>query len=58
MAYENLELSLNEKFIAYGTMVKILATLKNPCVKGCYLMQELEHAIERVYLPDATCACY
>ena len=49
--YENLELSVNGKFIADGTMVKISATLKSSCVKTCYLIQKLEPATETVYLP-------
>ena len=31
--YINLELLVNEEFVGYGTIVKILATLKNPCAK-------------------------
>ena len=48
--YVNLELSVNNKFVAYGTTIKILATLKSCCVKVCYLIQKLEPAIEMVYL--------
>ena len=33
-------------------MVKISATLKSPCAKACYSIEKLEHAIERVYLPQ------
>ena len=33
-------------------MVKILATLKSHCAKACYLIQKLEPAFERVYLPQ------
>ena len=38
------------KFVAYGTMVKILATLKSPYAKAFYLIQKLGPAIEMVYL--------
>ena len=48
--YVNLQLSVNKKFVAYGTMVKILATLKNLCTKGYYLIQKFELVIGRVYL--------
>ena len=48
MVYVNLELSVNEKFVAYGTMVKILATLKSSCAKACYMIQKLEPATDRV----------
>ena len=47
--YANLELSTNAKFVAYGTMVKILETLKSSYVKACYLTQKLEPAIGRMY---------
>ena len=50
--YANLELSTNAKFVAYGTMVKILETLKSSCIKPCYLTQKLEPAIERMYFPQ------
>ena len=43
---------VNEKFVAFGTMVKILATFKSPCAKACYLIQNLKPSIERVYLPQ------
>ena len=45
-------LSVNEKFVAHGKMVKILATLKSSCAKACYLIQNLKPAIESVYLPQ------
>ena len=48
--YLNLEL-LNEEFVTYLAMVKVLATWRSPCAKGCYLMQKLEPLIGRVYLP-------
>ena len=51
--YVNLELLVNEEFIAYGTMVKILAISKSPSAKECYLIQKLEPAIGRVYLPQS-----
>ena len=35
--YGNLELSVNEKFVAYGTMVKILATLRSSYAKASML---------------------
>ena len=50
--YVNFELLVNEKFVAHGTMVKILATLKNLSAKAYYLIQKLEPAIEKVYLPQ------
>ena len=50
--YVNLEFSVCEKFVANATMVKILATLKCSCVKSYYLIQNLEPAIERLYLPQ------
>ena len=37
--YVNLELLVNEEFAAYGTMVKILATLNSPAAEVCYLIQ-------------------
>ena len=49
---ENLELLVNENFVVYRTMVKILATLKSPCAKPCHLIQKLKPVIERVYLPQ------
>ena len=45
--YVNLELSVNEKFVAYGIMVKILANLKSPCSNACYLKQKAKPAIEK-----------
>ena len=48
--YANLELSVNEQFVVYGTRVMILAVLKGPCANECYLIQTLEPAIGRVYL--------
>ena len=39
----------NEKFVAFGTVVKILATLKSPSAKAYYLIQKLEYPIGRVY---------
>ena len=48
--YVNLELSVNEKFVAYGIMVKILANLKSPCSNACYLKQKAKPAIEKVWL--------
>ena len=42
----------NEKFVAYGTVVKIFAILKSPCAKGCYLIQKLEPVNGRVCLPQ------
>lgn len=49
----NLELSVNEKFFAYGSVVKVLTTLKSPCAKACYLIYAIEKlAIEKVYLPQ------
>ena len=51
----NLELSVNEKFAPHGTMVKVLATLKSPCAKACYLIQKLEPAIEKMCLPQCFC---
>ena len=36
---------VNEKCIAYKTSVKILAILRSPCGKGCYLIQKLETVI-------------
>ena len=50
--YANLELSVNEQFVVYGTRVMILAVLKGPCANECYLIQTLEPAIGRVYLPQ------
>ena len=50
--YVNLELLINEKFVAYGTMVKILATLRSFCANACYLMQKLKPAMRRVYSPQ------
>ena len=35
--YGNLELSVNEKFVAYGTMVKIVATLRSSYAKASML---------------------
>ena len=35
--YVNLELSVNETFVSYGTMIKIFATLKSSYAKACYL---------------------
>ena len=34
--------SANEKFVAYETMFKIVATLNSPCMKGFHLMQKIE----------------
>ena len=48
--YVNLELSVNEKFVADGIMVKILANLKSPCSNACYLKQKAKPAIEKVWL--------
>ena len=48
--YVYLELSVNEKFVTYGTIVKILTTLKSSY--ACCLIQNLEAVIERVYLPQ------
>ena len=50
--YVNLKLSINEEFLAHGTMVEILATPKSPCAKGCYLIKKLEPIIGRVHLPQ------
>ena len=50
--YVNLELSVNETFVEYGTTVKVLATLKSPYAKGCYMKQKTESTIEIVYLPQ------
>ena len=41
---------LNEKFVVYGALVQILAILRSPCAKPCYLKQKLEPAFERVYM--------
>ena len=41
----NLELSFNEEFFAYGTIVKILLILECPCDKACYLIQKSEPVI-------------
>ena len=41
----NLELSFNEEFFAYGTIVKILVILECPCDKACYLIQKSEPVI-------------
>ena len=46
--YVNLEFSVNEKFVADGIMVKILANLKSPCSNACYLKQKAKPAIEKV----------
>ena len=43
--YVNLLLSVNKKFVAYGTRVKILAILKNSCAKACYLIPKIEATI-------------
>ena len=51
-AYVNWELSVNEKFVAHGKMVKILAILKSDCANACYFIQKLEPVIGRVYLPQ------
>ena len=50
--YVNLELSVNETFVEYRITVKVLATLKSPYVKGCHMIQKIESAVERVYLPQ------
>ena len=39
--YENLELLVNEKLVAYGTRIQILAALKSACAKRCYLIQKI-----------------
>ena len=39
-------------------MVKILASLKNPCAKGFYLMQKLKPATGIVYLPKCSLLFY
>ena len=39
--YENLELLMNEKLVAYGTRIQILAALKSACPKRCYLIQTI-----------------
>ena len=39
--YENLELLVNEKLVAYGTRIHILAALKSACAKRCYLIQTI-----------------
>ena len=44
----NLEVLINEKFIAYRTMIKNLGTLKSPCVRGCDLIGKLEPITGRV----------
>ena len=51
--YANLELLVNEKFVLYITMVKILATLKNLYAKA-YLSSDtkLKPATERVRHPN------
>ena len=49
--YVNFELLVNEKFAAYGTIIKVFATLKSPYAKACYLILKLEPAIERLHLP-------
>ena len=38
----NLKLSVNEKFVAYGAMVKIIASVKGSFTKGCYFMEKPE----------------
>ena len=48
--YINLELSVDEKFVAYGTIDKNLTSLKSPWAKACYLIQKPEQVIEKVYL--------
>ena len=48
--YLNLELSVNEKFVAYMGQWLRFGNLKSPYAKGCYLIQKIESAIERVYL--------
>ena len=48
-----MELSVTETFFAYCAMVKILATLKSPCAKACYLTQKLELVVERVDMPES-----
>ena len=50
--YVNFELLANEKYAAYGTVVKILATLKSFCAKSCSLIQKVEPVIGRMYLPQ------
>ena len=37
----NLELSINEEFVEYGKMVKILEKWKSTCAKGCYRIQRI-----------------
>ena len=39
--YENLELLVNEKLVAYGTRVQTFAALKSACAKRCYLIQKI-----------------
>ena len=39
--YENLELLVNKKLVAYGTRIQILAALKSACAKRCYLIQTI-----------------
>ena len=48
--YLNLELSVYQEFIGYGTMVKILLNLKSLCAKGYYFIQKLQPVIRTVYL--------
>ena len=41
---------MNEKFVVYGTVVKTFATLKGPCAKGCYLIQNVDLLLKgRIY---------
>ena len=44
-----LKLSVNEKLVAHGIVVKILVTLMSPCLRGCHLIQKLEPVTERVF---------
>ena len=52
MVYVNLQLSVMEKFVVHETMVKILAILKNPCAKTCYLIQKPEPVIKECICPN------
>ena len=48
--YVNFEFSVNEEFVACGTLVETLAILKSSCAKGCYLIQNLN-----LYLVGCIC---
>ena len=51
-AYVKLKLSVKEKFVAYGTMSKILTTLTSPFSMECFLIQNLNILLKECIFPN------